>query len=47
MDVPVVVEEVGKAEGEEEAAPGASLKLQLNNLNLRSSLVQTPNLNPI
>ena len=45
--VEVVVEEVGKAEGEEEAAPGASLKLQLNNLNLRSSLVQTPNLNPI
>ena len=44
----VVVEEVGKAEGEEEAAPGASLKLQLNNNpNLRSSLVQTPNLNPI
>ena len=46
----VVVEEVGKAEGEEEAALGASLKQQLNNnpkINKGSSLVQTPNLNLI
>ena len=45
----VVVEEVGKAEGEE-AALVASLKQQLNNnpkINKGSSLVQTPNLNLI
>ena len=48
--VEVVVEEVVKAEGEEEAALGASPKQQLNNnpkINKGSSLVQTPNLNLI
>ena len=48
--VEVVVEEVVKAEGEEEAALGASLKQQLNNnpkINKGSSLAQTPNLNLI